>query len=557
MPSQSREKQLLKIREERSHTQLFFFFLDGSVIFVFVAPGESRMKEQKRKREKEKETILKTAVIYARYSSDKQTEQSIEGQLRVCKDYAQRNDIVILDTYIDRAMTGKNDHRGSFQRMMKDSHKRQWDYVLVYKLNRFSRNKYETAMHKKTLRDNGIRLLSAMENIPETPEGIILESLLEGMAEYYSAELAQKVKRGRHETRLKGLFPGGVVMYGYRLENRKLVVDENQAEVVRYVFEEYAKGVYVDKIIKALTEKGIYHRGKPFPKNTIYNLLKNEKYTGIYRLNDTVYENVFPRIISDELFDKVRAISEKNHYGKRSITTVYLLRGKMVCGYCGYSIIAETGTARNGALLHYYKCRGRKQKNGCRKEVVPQVLLEQMILNAITDNLQQPDTMEKLIDGIMQVQESRNESDALLKQLYYEKKQVQPTIQNIMAAAEKGVVTATTTSRLLELETTLNELEQKIAVEKCKQPVRLTREQIRTYYGKALKLEPQLLISYLVRRIVLFDDRAEIEYNTPTDTTPGDGRGILLDTIGRDYTAYSVANEGRQATKHMDIDIKI
>ena len=180
-----------------------------------------------------------------------------------------------------------------------------------------------------------------------------------------------------------------------------------------------------------------------------------------------------------------------------------------------------------------------------------------MILNAITDNLQQPDTTEKLIDGIMQVQESRNESDALLKQLYYEKKQVETTIQNIMAAVEKGVVTATTTSRLLELETTLNELEQKIAVEKCKQPVRLTLEQIRTYYGKALKLEPQLLISYLVRRIVLFDDRAEIEYNTPIDTTSGDGRGILLDTIGRDYTAYSVANEGRQVTKHMDIDIKI
>ena len=131
------------------------------------------------------------------------------------------------------------------------------------------------------------------------------------------------------------------------------------------------------------------------------------------------------------------------------------------------------------------------------------------------------------------------------------------SVFGIMAAVEKGVVTATTTSRLLELETTLNELEQKIAVEKCKQPVRLTREQIRTYYGKALKLEPQLLISYLVRRIVLFDDRAEIEYNTPIDTTPGDGRGILLDTIGRDYTAYSVANEGRQVTKHMDIDIKI
>lgn len=135
---------------------------------------------------------MKTAVIYARYSSDKQTEQSIEGQLRVCRDYAERNGILIVDTYIDRAMTGKNDHRGAFQKMLKDSQKKLWDYVLVYKLDRFSRNKYETAIHKKTLRDNGVRILSAMENIPETPEGIILESLLEGMAEYYSAELAQR-----------------------------------------------------------------------------------------------------------------------------------------------------------------------------------------------------------------------------------------------------------------------------------------------------------------------------------------------------------------------------
>ena len=123
---------------------------------------------------------MKTAVIYARYSSDSQTEQSIEGQLRVCEEYAQRNNILILNTYIDRAMTGTNDNRPDFQRMIKDSSRKEWDYILVYKLDRFSRNKYETAIHKKTLRDNGVKLLSAMENIPDTPEGIILESLLEG-----------------------------------------------------------------------------------------------------------------------------------------------------------------------------------------------------------------------------------------------------------------------------------------------------------------------------------------------------------------------------------------
>ena len=123
---------------------------------------------------------MQTAVIYARYSSDIQTEQSIDGQLRVCEEYAKNHVILLLDTYIDRAMTGTNDNRPDFQRMIKDSNRREWNFVLVYKLDRFSRNKYETAIHKKTLRDNGVKVLSAMENIPDTPEGIILESLLEG-----------------------------------------------------------------------------------------------------------------------------------------------------------------------------------------------------------------------------------------------------------------------------------------------------------------------------------------------------------------------------------------
>ena len=124
---------------------------------------------------------MKTAVIYARYSSDRQTEQSIEGQVRVCNDYAERNDILIVNQYIDRATTGTNDNRDAFQQMMKDSDKKAWDYVLVYKLDRFSRNKFEMAMHRKHLKDNGIKILSAMENIPDSPEGILLESLLEGI----------------------------------------------------------------------------------------------------------------------------------------------------------------------------------------------------------------------------------------------------------------------------------------------------------------------------------------------------------------------------------------
>ena len=301
---------------------------------------------------------MKTAVAYLRYSSDSQTEQSIEGQLRVCQDYAARNDIVIVDTYIDRAMTGTNDNRRDFQRMLRDSAKRAWDYVLVYKLDRFSRNKYEMAMHKRTLRDNGVKILSAMENIPDTPEGIILESLLEGMAEYYSAELSQKVRRGMNESRQKGNFTGGYVLYGYKIVDKKVVIDEEKAEVVRYIYEQYAHGVIVTDIIDQLTARGILNRGKPFARNTVHLMLKNEKYGGIYRHKGEVFTDTYPRIVPEPIFRIVRQKIEDNKYGKRSADVVYLLRDKMVCGYCGQPISAETGTSKSGAVKRYYKCLG-------------------------------------------------------------------------------------------------------------------------------------------------------------------------------------------------------
>ena len=178
---------------------------------------------------------MKTAVIYARFSSDKQTEASIDGQLRVCNEYAERNGIVVVGTYIDRAMTGTNDNREDFKRMLKDSDRREWDYCLVYKLDRFSRNKYETAIHRKHLKDNGVKLLSAMENIPDTPEGILLESLLEGMNHYYSEELSQKVRRGLRESRIKGNAICNRVPYGWDKVNKKYVINEQEAEIVREV----------------------------------------------------------------------------------------------------------------------------------------------------------------------------------------------------------------------------------------------------------------------------------------------------------------------------------
>ena len=131
---------------------------------------------------------MKTAVIYARYSSDAQSEQSIKGQVRVCKQFAEKNDLLIVDQYIDRALTGTNDNRAAFQQLLKDSKRRQWSVALVYKLDRFARNKYESVVNRKKPSDNGVELISAMENIPDTPEGKLFLAVIEGFNEYFSED---------------------------------------------------------------------------------------------------------------------------------------------------------------------------------------------------------------------------------------------------------------------------------------------------------------------------------------------------------------------------------
>ena len=137
------------------------------------------------------------AVIYARYSSDRQREESIEGQIRECREYAEKNGIQVVDTYIDRALSASKDtdKRLNFLRMIRDSGKHLFDVVLVWKLDRFARNRYDSAHFKSILKKNGVRVVSATEHITEGPEGIILEAMLEGMAEYYSAELSETRKR--------------------------------------------------------------------------------------------------------------------------------------------------------------------------------------------------------------------------------------------------------------------------------------------------------------------------------------------------------------------------
>lgn len=481
---------------------------------------------------------MKTAVIYARYSSSNQTEQSIEGQLTVCQKYALDNGLQIVETYIDRAMTGTNDNRAAFQQMLADSEKNsKWEIVLVYALDRFGRNATEVAINKQRLSKNGKTLISATQrtsmNIDGTRnlDGILLENVYIGLAEYYSAELSEKIKRGQEENRKKGLHCGGHIAYGYKSVDRKLHVSEEEADVVKFIFDQYGHGVYVSKIIEQLNESGIMHEGNPFQPSCIYSILRNEKYLGIYEYRGVVYADIYPQIITPESFARVKARIEANKYGKRSTKVVYLLRGMLRCGYCGKPISAECGTSRTGERKYYYKCVGRKKyKNGCMKNAIKKDLLENFVINFILRELSSKENIDNAVNAIMALQEEYSNNNPKLNILKKEKHQTDTALNNLMRAIEQGIISTTTNKRLHELEEQQTELERKILIEESKQTVLLDREQIKTYYLKALASNPERVINTLIKEIVLYNDKIEVYINNPTKNGPDNNRGFSFYT---------------------------
>lgn len=225
---------------------------------------------------------MERAVIYARYSSEKQNEQSIEGQLHECDAFAKTHDLLIVKTYIDRALSAKTDNRPSFRQMIKDSNNGTFDAVIVYKTDRFARNRYDSALYKAKLKKNNIKIFYAKENIPDGPEGIILESMLEGFAEYYSAELSQKVKRGIKENVRKGLSFGGSCPYGYKIIDKKYTINTIQQPHVKKIFTEYAAGRRAVDIFADLNSLPDYAgKGHKWNRSSLNRMLSNKKYIGI------------------------------------------------------------------------------------------------------------------------------------------------------------------------------------------------------------------------------------------------------------------------------------
>ena len=459
------------------------------------------------------------AVIYARYSSDNQREESIEGQLRECTAFAEKNGITILRNYIDRAFSAKSDNRPAFQEMIKDSAKKLFDVIIVWKLDRFARNRYDSARYKATLKKNGVKVVSATEVISEGAEGIILESVLEGYAEYYSADLSEKVIRGMTENALKGKFNGGRLPIGYTVDaEHHLQIDPLTAPFVLEAYKRYADGATMTQIRDWLNAQGVTNkRGLPMNYNSVQLMLHNRRYIGEFRFRDIVIPTDIAPIVPKELFERVQERMEKNKKApaRHKAEDDYLLTTKLFCGYCGAYLCGEAGTSHVGKVYHYYKCVSAKKHRGCHKKPVRKDWIEDLVVGETMKMLSDDKVIEAIVSMVMDMQDRENTTLPVLEQ---QLREAETGIENLLNAIQQGILTKSTKARLEELEASKEDLENKIANEKLEKP-RVPAEFVTFWLERFRKLDVrkkehrQMLIDSFINAIYLYDDKLVITFN--------------------------------------------
>ena len=450
-------------------------------------------------------------VIYARYSSDNQREESIEGQIRENTAYAEKHGITIVSHYIDRALSAKTDNRPEFQRMIKDSAKKNFDVVIVWKLDRFSRNRYDSAKYKAMLKKNNVRVVSATESISEGAEGIILESVLEGMAEYYSADLAEKVKRGMTENALKCKFNGSAIPFGYSVDEEKhYQLNPVTAPVVLEIFQKYADGMSIKDITDELNARGLKTaKGADFNKNSMRHMFKNRIYIGEYKYADIVIPDGIPAIVPLELFDKVNERMQKNKRAsaKNKASEPYILTTKLFYGDCKTMFVGDSAKKKDGTYYRYYKCAASK-RHECNMKAVRKDWIEDFVIDKLVKFIFDDDAINRIADDIITL---LNKENVIIPALKSQLGEVRKAIDNILKAIEMGIITRSTKERLEELEAE-EELKNNIQAEEYSSP-KLTKEQIvftltrfRTLDMRVTK-NKERLVDALVKSILIYNDR--------------------------------------------------
>lgn len=471
----------------------------------------------------------KIAVVYARYSSHKQGEQSIEGQIAAARSYADARGYTVIHEYIDRAMTGRNDNRDEFQQMLSDCAKRQFQVIIVWKVDRFGRNREEITFNKYRCKKHGVRVEYIAENVPDSPEGVILESVLEGMAEYYSLQLSQNIKRGNRENAKKCRFTGGRVPLGYKLnKDHEFVIDPDTAPLVRRIYAMYAEGQTITEIIDQLNREGLRTSvGQPYTKNSLRTILKNEKYIGIYDFRDGEIriEDGVPAIVEKDIFYKVQKLLKVNQRAPaaRWNRADYLLTNKLFCGSCGSQMVGESGTSKTGAKYNYYLCINHKRGNGsvkCLRKAIRQDWIEPFVLEHAQALIMNDEVIDLITDGVWEYYTAQKAALDKSEAIHAQLKEVETAINNLMRAIEAGLpLTETTKNRISELDAQRTALNAALAECQLDSGFHLQKEHIKFFLCGFRDLDytdrkaQQRLIDVFVNSIFVTDDDFTINFN--------------------------------------------
>ena len=467
------------------------------------------------------EKLDQPGVIYARYSSHNQKEASIEQQVEWCQALAREFNIHVIDTYADRAVSGRTDKRTDFQRMMKDAASRQFRYVISWKSNRIGRNMLEALVNEARLQDMGVRILYVEEDFDDTAAGRFAARSMMNVNQFYSENMAEDIRRGLSDNARNCMVTNGQLPYGYKSdETLHYAIDEPKAEVIREIFRRVADGEPFVDIFASLNARGITTAyGKPWGRTSFNKILSNERYRGIYIYDDIRIEGGIPRIVSDEIYFKVQEVikTKKNPRGRHRVNGDYLLTGKLFCGMCGAPMTGYSGTSKGGTLHYYYVCQKHRLEKTCKKKNVRRDFIELQVAQAIMDTAIQDDVIAWIADQTVAYND-RKEVESRVGMLEEQLATTKRGIKNILNAIEQGVVTPSTRDRLQELEAEQAKIEGKIAAARA-DIVLVTREQVisglSVFKGGDVhekKFQAQLFDTFLVA-VYLFDSEMKIEFS--------------------------------------------
>ena len=451
----------------------------------------------------------KTAVLYARYSSDKQREASIDDQLRVCRDYCEAEGIAVVGEYKDYALSGKTDHRPEFRRMIANAPES--DYVVVYMFDRFSRDRYDSATYKKMLRECGVRVISASEKVEDTPEGGLQEGMLELLSEYYVRDLARKVRRGMEGNALKAK-DNGYKIFGYDTDpaTRKYVVNQAEADCVQEIFSRHINGETVNSIARYMASRGwTTSTGKSVDYNWVNRILNRKAYTGLYSWGGIEVEGGMPKIIDDVTFAKSQAVIPKKRR-KDEHWDEYRLTGKLYCGFCGLPMHGTAGTGKKGKRYHYYAC---KENGGCRRPWVRRELVEDSIADAVLETCSDENRMRMLARRIVDAYTEPGEEEAEMQAVEAQIAALEREQHHMTQAAMKGFITDEMVSRNEEIKLQLKNLHNRHGI-LASQMCEITEEDIVQYMLHGFNREDEdFIFGSIVHEAYLFADCIVLVFN--------------------------------------------